>query len=189
MLGAFGNIIGAIIQCTSYSLPQLIVGRLVSGFGFGHVTATAPNWQAECSLAEHRGAAVLLEGVFISSGLAIAAWVNYGMSHATGSVTFRFPMALSMLWALAILFMMPHMPESPRWLIKKGRIEEARQTLSLLDDVEEGSEQVNSDVAEIEESLALAGRARFRDIFKNGDLRLFHRTCLAAAGQMFQQVC
>ncbi|KAH8682578.1 general substrate transporter [Xylariales sp. PMI_506] len=188
MFGAFGNIIGAIIQCTSYSLPQLIVGRLVSGFGYGHLTATAPNWQAECSLADHRGAAVLLEGTFISLGLAIAGWTNCGMSHATGQVSWRFPLALSCLWSVIILFTTPHMPESPRWLIKKGKVEEARRTMAALEDSTPDSPEVNDDVAEIEESLALAGQAKFSDIFHNGELRLFHRTCLAAAGQMFQQM-
>ncbi|TGO34046.1 hypothetical protein BHYA_0215g00240 [Botrytis hyacinthi] len=73
MLGAAVNIIGAILQSSSYSLCQLIVGRLVSGLGFGALTATAPNWQSECSKAHHRGSVVLLEGLFISAGLATAA--------------------------------------------------------------------------------------------------------------------
>ena len=73
MLGAAINIVGAILQSSSYSLGQLIVGRLVSGLGFGALTATAPNWQSECSKAQHRGSVVLLEGLFISAGLATAA--------------------------------------------------------------------------------------------------------------------
>lgn len=73
MLGAAINIAGSILQSSSYSLGQLIVGRLVSGLGFGALTATAPNWQSECSKARHRGSVVLLEGLFISAGLATAA--------------------------------------------------------------------------------------------------------------------
>lgn len=188
MLGALVNFIGALLQSSSFSLPQLIVGRLVSGFGFGHLTATAPNWQAECSTAGHRGAVVLLESVFISAGLAIAAWVTFGVSHATGSVTWRFPLALSGFWSLIVLLTTPHMPESPRWLMAKGKVAEARQTLGALKDVDPESLDVNIDIQEIEDSLALSGQSRFADIFRNGNLRLFHRTCLAAAGQMFQQV-
>lgn len=188
MFGALGNIVGAVLQCTSYSLPQLMVGRLVSGLGYGHLSATAPNWQAECSKAAHRGATVLLEGVFISVGLAIAAWVTYGMSHAAGSVTWRFPLALSCLWSLLVLCTTPQMPESPRWLVKKGRVAEARRVLAALTDTGPQSVEVNEEIAEIEASLALAGRARFSDILHNGELRLFHRACLAAASQMFQQV-
>lgn len=188
MLGALVNIVGAILQSTSFSLGQLIVGRLVSGFGFGHLTATAPNWQAECSSADHRGAVVLLESVFISGGLATAAWISFGISHTTGSVTWRFPMALSALWSIIILFNIPHMPESPRWLVAKGRVDEARQTLAALKGVESDDAGTSEDLKEIQESLALAGQSKFTDVFRNGEQRLFHRTCLAAAGQMFQQV-
>lgn len=188
MLGAFINLVGALLQSSSFSLGQLIVGRLVSGFGFGHLTATAPNWQAECSGADHRGAAVLLESVFISGGLAIAAWITFGISHATGSVTWRFPLALSGLWSLIILLTTPHMPESPRWLIRKGKVHEARLTLAALKGISSDDAEIDADVAEIEGSLSLVGQAKFADIFHNGELRLFHRTCLAAAGQMFQQV-
>lgn len=188
MLGALVNIIGALLQSSSFSLGQLIVGRLVSGFGFGHLTATAPNWQAECSSADHRGAVVLLESVFISAGLALAAWISFGTSHATGSVTWRFPLALSGFWAILILLSTPHMPESPRWLIAKGKIGEARQTLAALKGVDPEDSGISDDIAEIEDSLSLAGQSKFSDIFRNGESRLFHRTCLAAAGQMFQQV-
>jgi sugar porter (SP) family MFS transporter len=188
MLGAFINIIGSILQSTSSSLGQLIVGRLVSGLGFGALTATAPNWQSECSRASHRGSAVLLEGLFISCGLAIAAWINFGMSHATGTVSWRFPLALSSFWSILVLSTTPHLPESPRWLLKKGREEEAREVLAALSDTSVNSEQVNADVAEIKESLVIAGEGRFTDIFRNGPLRLFHRACLACAGQLFQQM-
>lgn len=188
MLGALVNIVGAILQSTAFSLGQLIVGRLVSGFGFGHLTATAPNWQAECSGADHRGAVVLLESVFISAGLAIAAWITFGTSYASGSVTWRFPLALSAFWSLIILFNTPHMPESPRWLLRKGKTDEARRTLAALKSVSEDDSSISEEILEIEESLTLAGQAKFLDIFKNGEERLFHRTCLAAAGQMFQQM-
>jgi MFS family permease len=82
MLGAAINVVGAVIQSSSYTLGQLIVGRLVSGLGFGALTATAPNWQSECSKAQHRGSVVLLEGLFISAGYATAAvghplWISY----------------------------------------------------------------------------------------------------------------
>ncbi|OAA66682.1 General substrate transporter [Niveomyces insectorum RCEF 264] len=188
MLAALTNIVGAILQSTSFSLAQLIVGRLVSGFGFGHLTATAPNWQAECSGAAHRGAAVMLEGLFISSGLAIGGWVNLGMSFHSGSVAWRFPLALSIVWSLLILMNTPFLPESPRWLIQKNRVEEARVVLADLNNTEPNAADVNQSVSEIQMSIELAGQAKFRHILKNGPLRLWHRTCLACAAQCFQQM-
>ncbi|EWG50702.1 hypothetical protein FVEG_09842 [Fusarium verticillioides 7600] len=188
IFGALINTIGAALQSSSYSLPQLIVGRLVSGYGFGHITATAPNWQAECSGAAHRGAAVMLEGLFISFGLAIGGWTNLGMSFHHGSVTFRFPMALSGVLSIIIMLTTPLLPESPRWLTKKGRVDRAREVLADLTDTDANSVEVGEAIREIETSLALAGEAKLKDIFTNGPLRLLHRMCLACAAQCFQQM-
>ncbi|EDO00394.1 hypothetical protein SS1G_14264 [Sclerotinia sclerotiorum 1980 UF-70] len=100
MLGAAINMVGAILQSSSYSLGQLIVGRLISGLGF----------------------------------------------------------------------------------------EEAREVVSALDDMPIDSAQVQADIAEIEEGLVITGKGSFCDIFRMGNERLFHRTCLAVCGQMFQQL-
>lgn len=187
-LGCVVTIVGAILQASSYSLGQLIVGRLVAGLGFGAITATAPNWQSECADANHRGAAVLFESLFISAGLAIQGWINLGISFAQGSVTWRFPLALPILWAFCVLGTIWQFPESPRWLLKHGLADEARTALSALEDLPADSAEIQVIQDEIKTSLDIAGKGRFLDIFHNGEERLFHRTCLAAAGQLFQQM-
>jgi MFS family permease len=121
--------------------------------------------------------------------VALVSWVSFGVSFATGSVTWRLPLALSGLWSLIVLIIIYQLPESPRWLVREGRIDEAREVLAALDDVTADSEQINKDIVEIQESLAATGNGKFLDIFTNGKERLFHRTCLAAAGQLFQQLC
>lgn len=189
MLGASINIVGSILQSTSFSLAQLIVGRLVSGIGLGMLSATAPNWQSECSGAAHRGSVVLFESLFISGGLAISGWVNYGMSHVTTTASWRVPFALSSIFSILVLIGIQFMPESPRSLIQKGRVEEARGVLAALADCHEDDEKVNSAVAEIQRSLDIAGETKFRDIFRNGRERFLHRTILACTMTCFQQMC
>lgn len=131
---------------------------------------------------------MLLESVFISCGLAISAWLNLGMSFTTGSVSWRFPLALSAFWALIVLVTVTTMPESPRWLLKKGRSQEAREVLCALEGVPDDDPLIEAEVNEICESIEITGQGRFRDVFTNGELRLFNRACLACAGQMFQQM-
>lgn len=187
-LGAVVDILGTVLQASSFSLPQLVAGRFVTGLGFGALSATAPNWQSECSQSSHRGAAVVLESLFISAGLALSAWFNLGMSFTTGSVSWRLPLAMSALWALIVLSIVPRLPESPRWLILKGRISEATEVLAALEGTDPDSSIIQASVMQITESIELSGRGHFADVFKNGELRLFNRTCLACAGQMFQQL-
>jgi hypothetical protein len=100
----------------------------------------------------------------------------------------RFPLALSAFWALIVIATVTLLPESPRWLMYKGRVEEARQVLAALDGLPEDDPQIKADIDEIQESLTVSGQGRFRDVFTNGELRLFNRVCLACGGQLFQQM-
>lgn len=129
-----------------------------------------------------------MESVFISLGLAIAAWVTLGTSFIASSASWRFPLALSSLWAIITIITSAMMPESPRWLLKRGRVEDARQVMAALNGIQPEDPQIQADIDEINQSLTIAGNARFVDIFKMGELRLFNRAALACAGQMFQQL-
>lgn len=70
--------IGAILQCTSFSLPHLIVGRIVTGIGNGMNTSTVPTWQSESAKSHDRGKMVMIEGMLITAGITLSYWVNYG---------------------------------------------------------------------------------------------------------------
>lgn len=60
--GASIMIAGAIIQASSFGLPQLIIGRVITGLGNGLSSSTVPTWQAETSAAHKRGMMVMIEG-------------------------------------------------------------------------------------------------------------------------------
>jgi len=69
---------GALLQATAFSLPHLIVGRIVTGIGNGMNTSTVPTWQSESSKAHDRGKMVMIEGMLITAGITLSYWINYG---------------------------------------------------------------------------------------------------------------
>ncbi|KAI3293272.1 hypothetical protein DTO002I6_4923 [Penicillium roqueforti] len=187
---SFISIIGAVLMATSFSLAQFIVARLVLGYGTGGYVATVPVWQSEISKPSKRGAHVVTDGIFIGAGIAFSLWVDFGFYFVkTNSVSWRFPLVFQVLLSLMVMSFVMLFPESPRWLIKRGRSEEAREILAALDDVDPHSEQITLDIRDIETSLAISGTGSWKDMLKMGEQRLFHRTVLACMGQMFQQMC
>lgn len=184
--------VGAILMASSFSLAQLIVSRLILGFGSGGYTATIPVWQSEISGAEHRGAFVNAEGIFLGVGIVIALLLDFGFFFVKdNSVSWRFPFAIQILFLLAVMAFIFTLPESPRWLVMKGRLEEAREVLAALNDMPADAESIKGDIAMIQQSLVTKSKkaGSLRNLFKMGDQRIFNRALIAVLGQMFQQMC
>lgn len=184
------TIIGAILMATSFHFAQFIVSRLVLGVGTGGYLATVPVWQAEISRAKKRGAHVVMDGIFIGSGVALALWIDFGFYYVPrNSVAWRFPLAFQIVFLAMVAFFITVFPESPRWLVKQGRLEEARQILGVLNDTDPNSEAISNEMRDIEQALSICGTVSWKAMLTMGQQRYFHRTLLAAGGQMFQQMC
>jgi MFS family permease len=93
LLGSTVIAIGAVIQASSYSVAQMMVGRIVAGLGTGMNTATAGVWQAETSKMRSRGKLVIIQMANCITGFSISNWLTLGFSFAKGSVAWRFPLA------------------------------------------------------------------------------------------------
>ena len=185
------TLIGEALECSSFQLVQFIVGRTILGFGIGMLSATVPVWQSECSSAENRGKHVVLDGLFISAGYAITSWANLGFFHVkTGSISWRMPLALPCVLSLVLMGAVFFLPESPRWLVRVGRLERARQTLAQFKVTSIDSPEVVREISGIELSLEEATRnaASMRDIFTMKDGKLFYRFALCILLQFFQQM-
>ncbi|KAJ1029672.1 hypothetical protein NDA13_002915 [Ustilago tritici] len=186
-----GSIIMAIgtIGCTaSYSLAQLFVFRVVLGIGNGMHTATIPVWQSECSPPHKRGMLIMVEGAMITGGIAMAYWIDLGCFFLDpSSAAWRVPIVLQMILILPT-FVTIYLPESPRWLMLKGRVHDARNVVAALDNVPVDDPFVGKKLREIEASLVAAKTTRISDLFTNGPERNLHRTVLGFVSQMFQQI-
>lgn len=186
--------IGIVIQASAFSLPQLVVGRIVSGIGNGAVNSIVPVWQSECSATKSRGKNVVVLGVFVASGIAAAGWVNFGLSHLSNrELAWRLPIALPLVFCVMLVLFTMLFPESPRWLIMKGRSEEARQSLLRLErgDPLDNVEDIEHDMTVLTSTVqAESDRAErgFLDLFTRNPQRLFYRMCLSIAVNFYAQM-
>ncbi|OTB05536.1 hypothetical protein M426DRAFT_260735 [Hypoxylon sp. CI-4A] len=196
MAGCLIVAIGGALQASAYTIPHLIVGRIVAGLGNGFNTSTIPVWHSELSVAHKRGKGLSIELAINIFGVMTAYWVDYGMSYVNSPSQFRFPLALQCLFALLTFLAIIPLPESPRWLTAHDRHDEARQTLiSLLPkntpdaDVQE---VVRLETAEIQQAIheerEASDGSTYRALFKNGKQKFFYRTMLGIGGQFMQQL-
>lgn len=189
-IGSVIMIIGAVIQTASFGLAQLIVGRWITGFGNGMNTSTVPTWQSETSKPHRRGQMVMIEGSLIVFGVMLSYWIDLGFSFLEpSSIAWRFPIGFQIILAIFILILIPGLPESPRWLVFKGREDEAWDVLAALSDLPREDKKIVTELQAVKDVVFEMSRGGFRECFKTNRNRNFHRTVLAYVNQMFQQVC
>ncbi|GAB7364943.1 hypothetical protein MBLNU230_g5728t1 [Neophaeotheca triangularis] len=131
-VGAMVSLLGSALQAGSVNLAMLIVGRFIGGVAVGQLTSTIPMYAAELSEPRWRGLQSGLLQWMLSWGFLVAQWLGYGMSHTSTEVQWRFPLAFQCVPALVIAIGIWFLYESPRWLVEKGRISEARHNLMRL---------------------------------------------------------
>ncbi|KAL7266192.1 Plasma membrane low glucose sensor, partial [Rhizina undulata] len=128
----FVFVIGVIFQTAATAIPLFVVGRLVAGFGVGLVSALVPLYQSESAPKWIRGTIVGSYQLAITIGLLLASCVNHGTHTREDTGSYRIPIAIQFLWAIILVIGMLSLPETPRFLIKKGRFEEAAKSMSRL---------------------------------------------------------
>lgn len=188
-LGVSIMIVGAALQCSAFTLSHFIVGRIITGVGNGMNTSTVPTWQSECSKSHKRGKMVMIEGSMISAGIALSYWLDFGFSFLEPStISWRFPIGFQIVFCIILLVFILELPESPRWLILKGREDEAMQVLAALADLPPTDPYVQTEFSAIKETVLEMESSSFKDLFTMGPDRNFHRVVLAFTSQMFQQI-
>ncbi|KAH6842603.1 general substrate transporter [Chaetomium sp. MPI-CAGE-AT-0009] len=177
----------------SHALGMVLAGRIVSGMGTAIISTSVPLYQSEIAPAKQRGRYVVMNHVGFVAGLASGFWVGYAMTfwdNSRGqSVGWRYSLGASFIPALFFIVTLPFMRESPRWLVEHGKVEEAFETLQFYREGYYTSDEVQTELSEIERSVAVFRISGLTWVSLFSDRALFARLWRAALLQFMAQMC
>lgn len=183
-------LVGAAIQTSaSHSIGQIYGGRVIAGFGIGGMSAITPVFVSENCPPATRGRVAGLFQEFLVIGSTFAYWLDYGVALNIKQSTkqWRIPVGLQLVPGGLMLCGLFFLKESPRWLMKKSRHEEALRSLSYIRNEAPDSPEVLKELAEIraaiEEEMALTEGVTWKECLKKGNWNRF----ALAFGIMFWQ--
>jgi SP family sugar:H+ symporter-like MFS transporter len=149
LLGCFIFTVGVIIQTASSSVSTLVAGRFIAGLGVGFESAIVILYMSEIAPKKVRGALVAGYQFCITIGLLLASCVDYATKGRMDSGSYRIPVAIQLLWALILAGGIAWLPESPRYYVKRGKIDQAIKSLSSLRGQSPDSEFIQVELSEI----------------------------------------
>ncbi|KAI1423533.1 general substrate transporter [Xylaria sp. FL1777] len=133
--GAGWAVFGASLQTAAMNSNWMIGARAVNGIGTGILNAIVPVWATETAEHTSRGQFIALEFTLNIFGVVVAYWLEFGLSfvdNGQSAFRWRFPIAFQIIPLLVLLGSVSFFPESPRYLVKAGRDEEAQYVLRRL---------------------------------------------------------
>lgn len=135
----------AVLGALSVSLPMLLAARFLLGLAVGVSIVVVPVYVAESAPAAVRGSLLTVYQLTTVSGLIVGYLTGYLLA---GTHSWRWMLGLATVPAMLLLPLLIRMPDTPRWYVMKGRIQEARAALLRVDPA-----------ADVEEELAEIGTA------------------------------
>lgn len=160
--------LSSILSAAAVNFEMLVVGRMIGGLAFASLTVSAM-YIGEIAPKDKRGSFVGIQQLMIAVGTLVAFLVNYFLvqSLETSSwlnegniwrIMLGSELIANIIWVSALLTI----PRSPRWLLIKGRTDEAREVLAKTI----GADGVDETVSEVEDSLSQDAKHDLIDQFK-----------------------
>ncbi|CAO1626714.1 unnamed protein product [Parajaminaea phylloscopi] len=153
IIAIFVFTLGIIVQCTADHVPAFAIGRVLAGLGVGVISALCPLYQSETSPRAIRGAVVTFYQLSIGIGMFLANCVNEATQHRVGRSGFIIPIAIQFALAGVLLAGLVMLPESPRYRVRQGRLDDAAAILAKLNATTPDDAVVKAELAEITQSL------------------------------------
>ena len=164
----------ALLSAVAPTFIILVIARMIAGVGVGTSLILAPMYIAEISPAEKRGKLVSFNQLNIVVGISVAFFTNYLIVHLSQSdaswvhslkireFNWRWMLGIEFFPAALYFFLLIFVPQSPRWLIMKGRFDEALTIMKRLGDEQTAIKMVN----EIQEHISLDKAPKVKTPFK-----------------------
>lgn len=167
-------LIGAIVQGETASHTLFVIARFAGGMAVGAASVLSPLYISEVAPAKIRGRLTTVQQVMIITGLTAAFLVNYFLAQAAGDSlgevggmpAWRWMYLAQAAPAAVFLVALLFIPESPRYLVNRGREDEARAVLTRLF----GAEEAERKVGEIRASFAEDHRPSLKDVMAPGTI-------------------
>ncbi|WP_442792556.1 sugar porter family MFS transporter [Porphyrobacter sp. TH134] len=162
-------LIGALIQGLTANHLLFVLARIAGGMAVGAASVLSPAYIAEVAPANIRGRMTTVQQIMIITGLTLAFLVNYALAAAAGDSTaafwggiaaWRWMYLMQAVPAAIFLAALFFIPESPRYLIGRGRHEQASKVLTDLF----GAEEAATKLAEIRASFSENHNPRLADV-------------------------
>lgn len=157
--GAVLFVCGSIVSAISGGVLVLVAARAALGLAIGLASAIAPVYVSEIAPTEIRGRLITLFQLAITVGILVAYLVGLAFESSEG---WRWMLGLGALPALLLFFGVARAPISPRWLVLKGRNDEARAQLAEL----RPGDQVEGELEAITKELSEQRESSWRDLMK-----------------------
>lgn len=141
--------VGCILETASTGLAVMVVGRLIAGFGVGFISAIIILYMSEIAPKKVRGALVAGYQFCITIGILLANCVVYATQDRDDTASYRIPIGIQFLWAIILATGLFFLPESPRYFVKKGKLDQAALALSNVRGQPLDSEYIQDELAEI----------------------------------------
>jgi sugar porter (SP) family MFS transporter len=176
LITALVFIVGVLLVAFTPTFPVLLVARVIIGFAVGSASTVVPLFIGEVVPPRVRGALVSLNQLAITGGILVSYLIDYGLK---GSGNWRLMFGLAVVPAAALFIGMLFQQESPAWLIRQGRIDQARTVLRRV----RAEEDIDQEIREVQEVSQKEGS--YRDLISPRVRPLVYVGVLLA---VFQQV-